>query len=43
LDVTLVSEAAAHRLNDNDLVLLDDVEIGHADMQETRAIETETG
>jgi hypothetical protein len=36
-------DATAYRRNDNDLVLLDDAEIGHPDMQETRAIQRETG
>jgi hypothetical protein len=41
-NVALASEGTAHRPNDEDLVLLDDAGIGHADTHESRAIWTET-
>src|SRR5215471_18696295 len=41
--VALASDEAAHRRYDEDLVLLDDAGIGHADRRESRTIWSETG
>jgi hypothetical protein len=38
-NVALVSDANTHRVDDGDLVLLDDAGIGHADMREIRLIQ----
>jgi len=42
-DLVFVCDAAAHQGNDIDLVLLDDVQIGHEATQETGSCEAETG
>jgi len=42
IDVALASDGAPHPRNDIDLVLLDDVEIGLEDMQETGGFRAET-
>jgi len=41
-DIVFVCDVAAHPRNDIDLVLLDDVEIGLEDMQETGGFRAET-